>query len=293
FDGCAPRHASISRRLSRYVICANAITRNCSLQRNFRTRRSPPYPATIRSKLLHGTKFITCANSVRPAFTVKPPDPNKRENYSQIVKPIFKSTPSKIARNLLAYNRNSPQSKVHRSVALNRTAVIRHGILACLYLEPSLHHHALYLCNGSGGIEALRAGLCTVHYRMTTIKTKWIFDVVQTLAGHFITAIGEPAISMQKRGGAQIAVAIPPIAWTRGGATRTQYALVKSVEFLAILPTLPPFTLRLGSKRLQPWFDRSILRIKVCQIRHQILYHIQMRQRINRYISSNLFNALG
>src|SRR5271167_623580 len=87
FEGCAPRHASMSRRLSRYVICANAMTRNCSLHRNFRTPRSPPYRATIRSKLVHGTKSITCANSVRPTFTVKPPDPHERENYIQIIKP--------------------------------------------------------------------------------------------------------------------------------------------------------------------------------------------------------------
>src|SRR5450756_3255903 len=43
FDGCAPRQASMSRRLSRYVTCANAITRKCSVQRSVRTRTSPPY----------------------------------------------------------------------------------------------------------------------------------------------------------------------------------------------------------------------------------------------------------
>jgi hypothetical protein len=73
FEGCAPRHASMSRRLSRYVICANAMTRNCSLQRRLRTRASPPYRMTIRSKLVHGTNSMSCENSVRPRFTAKPP----------------------------------------------------------------------------------------------------------------------------------------------------------------------------------------------------------------------------
>src|ERR1700685_2271131 len=73
FEGCAPRHASMSRRLSRYVICAKAMMRNCSPQRRLRTRTSPPYRVTIRSKLVHGTKSITCENSVRPTFTVRPP----------------------------------------------------------------------------------------------------------------------------------------------------------------------------------------------------------------------------
>src|SRR3984893_1180411 len=65
--------ASMSRRLSRYVICANAMVRNCSVQRRLRTRTSPPYFATMRSKLVHGTKSMTCANSVRPAFTAMSP----------------------------------------------------------------------------------------------------------------------------------------------------------------------------------------------------------------------------
>ncbi len=32
-----------------------------------------PYFTTMRSKLVHGTKYMTCANSVRPAFTAMPP----------------------------------------------------------------------------------------------------------------------------------------------------------------------------------------------------------------------------
>jgi len=73
FEGRACRQASMSRRLSRYVICANAMVRNCSVQRRLRTRTSPPYFTTMRSKLVHGTKSMTCANSVRPAFTAMSP----------------------------------------------------------------------------------------------------------------------------------------------------------------------------------------------------------------------------
>jgi hypothetical protein len=69
----ARRQASMSHRLSRYVICANARVRNCSVQRRLRTRTSPPYITTMRSKLVHGTKSMTCANSIRPAFTAMSP----------------------------------------------------------------------------------------------------------------------------------------------------------------------------------------------------------------------------
>ena len=63
----------ISRRLSRYAICAKAIARNCSVQRSLRTRTSPPYFATKRSKLVHGMKSMTCENRVRPEFTTALP----------------------------------------------------------------------------------------------------------------------------------------------------------------------------------------------------------------------------
>ncbi len=63
------------------------MTRNCSWRRIFRTPRSPPHRATIGSKLFYGPKSITCANSVRPTFTAKSPDPHRREYYTQIVKP--------------------------------------------------------------------------------------------------------------------------------------------------------------------------------------------------------------
>src|ERR1700694_2364659 len=73
FEGVDPRQASMSRRLSRYVICANAITRKCSVQRSVRTPTSPPYFTTRRSKLVQGTKSITCEKRVRPAYMVTTP----------------------------------------------------------------------------------------------------------------------------------------------------------------------------------------------------------------------------
>src|ERR1700746_1024881 len=94
FDGCAPRHDSMSRKLSLKVNCANAIARNCSVQRNLRTRRSPSYFATKRSKLVHGTKSMTCEKSVRPKFTVALPIGKNRENYRRFVKRVQIDTKS-------------------------------------------------------------------------------------------------------------------------------------------------------------------------------------------------------
>jgi hypothetical protein len=70
------------------------------VQRNLRTRTSPPYFATKRSKLVHGIKSMTCENRVRPEFTTALPIGKNREN---------------LPRNLRAQS-NRHQSKIHISI---------------------------------------------------------------------------------------------------------------------------------------------------------------------------------
>src|SRR5262249_37071839 len=91
----------------RYVICAKAIARNCSVQRNLRTRTSPPYFATKRSKLVHGMKSMTCQNRVRPEFTTALPIGKKWGKRTAESQSPVKSTPSKIQINILRQKDNS------------------------------------------------------------------------------------------------------------------------------------------------------------------------------------------
>src|ERR1700692_823744 len=46
--------------------------RKCSVQRSVRTPISPPYFTTMRSKLVQGTKSITCEKMVRPEYMTVP-----------------------------------------------------------------------------------------------------------------------------------------------------------------------------------------------------------------------------
>src|SRR6202158_5855402 len=122
FEGCDPRDASISRRLSRYVICANAIARKCSVQRSVRTPISPPYFTTMRSKLVQGTKSITCEKRVRPEYMTVPrlKSQNRVRNYRQNFKPCS-SRHQKNTQETLMLQRHFTKSQ-----SLNRTAVIIH-----------------------------------------------------------------------------------------------------------------------------------------------------------------------
>jgi hypothetical protein len=58
----------MSRRDSRQVSCAKAMTRNRSAQLRVRTPASPLYRSMMRPKVFQGTNSITCANSVLPTF---------------------------------------------------------------------------------------------------------------------------------------------------------------------------------------------------------------------------------
>src|SRR3954454_22874035 len=84
FAGCADRHASISRKLSRYVSWANAIARYCSVHGNVCTEWSPRYRATIRVNVLQGRQSISCENSVFPAFMGRPSPEKGRGNRRQL-----------------------------------------------------------------------------------------------------------------------------------------------------------------------------------------------------------------
>src|SRR3990167_4454740 len=62
----------MSRRDSRHVNCAKAITRNKSAQLKVRTPALPPYRSMMRPNVFHGTYSMTCANSVLPTFMRHP-----------------------------------------------------------------------------------------------------------------------------------------------------------------------------------------------------------------------------
>src|SRR5579883_2572276 len=85
-----------------------------------------------------------------------------------------------------------------------------------------------------GGIEALRAGLRAVHDGVAAIEPERILEIVEPLAGRLVARIGDPAGRLQQCGGAEEALAVPPIARARGRAAGAQDALVETVELLAV-----------------------------------------------------------
>ena len=99
-------------------------------------------------------------------------------------------------------------------------------------LHLPLDHHLLDLGDRLRRVEALRAGLGAVHDGVAAIEPERIFEIVEPLAGRFIAAVDDPAVGLQQRGGAEIAIDVPPVARARGRAAGAQDALVEAVELV-------------------------------------------------------------
>src|SRR5262249_21151060 len=112
-------------------------------------------------------------------------------------------------------------------------------------------------------IQSLRAGLRTIQDGMTAVEPERVLEEIEPFAGGLIARIRDPALCLQQRRRAHIALGIPPVARTRGRAAGAEDAFIESVELLALLMALPPFLLGLWRFRVQPRLDRFVLRKKV------------------------------
>ena len=126
---------------------------------------------------------------------------------------------------------------------------------------------------------------------MATIEPEWILDKVEPLSGRLVTRILQPTAGLEQCRGAEVAIAIPPIARAGCCAAGAQDAFVETIELLAVAFALAPFLLRGRRFGLQPWFDRGILRVELRQIGHQVLDHRHMRQRIDFHRALDLVHA--
>src|SRR5579872_2967739 len=90
-----------------------------------------------------------------------------------------------------------------------------------------------------GGIQPLGAGLGAIHDRVAAIEPERVLEIVEPFAGGLVARIVHPAVRLQQRGRAEIAVRVPPIAWAGGRAASAENAFVKPIELFTLLMALP------------------------------------------------------
>jgi len=94
----------------------------------------------------------------------------------------------------------------------------------------------LDLANCLAGVQMLRADGGTVHDGVAGVDVHVILrQSLQSVKSEGVTTVGDPAISLQEHGRAQIVlVSVPPVAWTAGGAASAEDAFVEPIETLAL-----------------------------------------------------------
>lgn len=150
-------------------------------------------------------------------------------------------------------------------------------------LKP-LHHHFLDFGDGLGGVEALRAGVRTVHDRVAAVEAERVFERVQPFARGLVAAVSDPAVSLQQHGGAEEAVAVPPVGRARGRAAEAEDAscravAVRAVELVRIRLGLQAFAVGRRAVGFQPGFYGRILGVDMVQVGDEILDDGHVRQR--------------
>ena len=127
----------------------------------------------------------------------------------------------------------------------------------------------LDLVDGTTRVELLGASVRAVHDRVAAVQLVGVVQVLQTLLGHLITGVGDPAIGLLKNGRTQVLVRVPPVRGAGGGAARAQNALVQTIQQLTILVGLKVLAFVIGVHLrllLQPRLDGGVLLVEVGHI---------------------------
>src|SRR6185312_10599299 len=93
---------------------------------------------------------------------------------------------------------------------------------AVIPLVLAVNHHLLDLGDRLRRIEVLRTGLGAIHYGVAPIQPEWVFEIIEPLARGLVAAVDDPAIGRKQGRGAQVSIAVPPVAGAGGRAAGTQ-----------------------------------------------------------------------
>src|SRR5665213_1762454 len=131
-------------------------------------------------------------------------------------------------------------------------------------------------------IEILRAHVRTIHNGVAAIKLEGVVELIEALTGGLIAAVDDPAVGGQQGGRPEETVTVPPVAGAGGRTAGTQNARRGTIDEDLFLLGLQPLAIRRRWRsRFQPRLNRGVLRVEVRQVRHQVLHHRHVRQRVD------------
>ena len=107
---------------------------------------------------------------------------------------------------------------------------------------PSTQRHRLLnLRNCLARVQALWTGPRAVQDGVAPVQAHAVVQRLLPLGLVLVARVGEPAIGLEKHGGAEVFFAVPPVRGAGGGAAGTEDAFVEPVELFAVCGRLAVF----------------------------------------------------
>ena len=133
-----------------------------------------------------------------------------------------------------------------------------------------------------GRVEAFRAGLRAIHDGVAAIEPERILEIVEPLAGRLVARVVSQRYACSSAAGPRKRPSSTNSSGTRSssrrtGCTRRGRRASRGPRGSAAIPSRG-----VGVVGLQPGLDRGVLGVEIGQVRHQVLDHRLMRQRIDR-----------
>jgi hypothetical protein len=114
---------------------------------------------------------------------------------------------------------------------------------------------------------------------MAAVHTHAVVQCMFPLFLLLISRIREPSVALQQNGGAEILLAVPPVAWARGRAARAQNAFIEPIQLPTLFLRLQVFlAVGRGGGVLQIWLDGFVLFVEKCEVGHHIFHDVGVRE---------------
>mmetsp|Transcript_67209 Transcript_67209/g.108247 ORF Transcript_67209/g.108247 Transcript_67209/m.108247 type:complete len:312 (+) Transcript_67209:325-1260(+) len=191
------------------------------------------------------------------------------------------------------------QDKILRPAHITLVSCSRSGVhhagLTALVLVDLLSHHGLPavlvgLCDlllqvddGLGRVQALGAAAGAVHDAVASVQLHGVVHPGQALLSVLIPRVCDPAVGLHQHCWAQVVLRVPPVGRAGSHAAGAENALVHAIQLEAIIFALVVLrvALRLDILALQPRLDGLVLVVEVGQVRHKVLDHVGVWQRLD------------
>lgn len=117
---------------------------------------------------------------------------------------------------------------------------------------------------------------------MASVQAHAVVEGVLSLGNLLISRVGDPSVGLEKDGGTEILLLVPPVRWARSRAAGAENAFIKTVELLSLLLGLAVLaTIRRRRGALEVGLDGAVLLVEEGHVRDKVLDDVHVWEWVN------------